>query len=164
MSWRDAPSLLVSAVSAGQALTLMRRELGEEKLEDLEGFSALEVDNFLVVRRCGKVRVELQPLSFRFCPRSSRRLFLVRQQSVPFEEAVVLVEQLLELPPLVLWHFGLLEEEECEDEELVRMAWERVHDQFALLEIDTEGTGVVLRYEYCRCSREAGAVCHVGVE
>lgn len=164
MTWRDAPSLLVSAFSAGHALSLLRDALGDDRLALLEDFNPLHVESFVVVRRCGKIFLDLLSPAFRFCPEASHRVFLIRQQHAPFEQAVVLVESLAELPPLILWHFGLLEEDECQDEGLVRAAWDRLHDHFALLEIDSEGSGPLLRYEYCACSKGDGRLCHPSAE
>ena len=148
--WSDSPSSLVSAESVGSALRIVRSEFGEERIFDIDEIAEVRSDNFVLVRRCGRVYENLVKPSFRFCGDSTVRVFLVRRKD-DSDQAVVVVEDIQELPGLLLWHFDYLDDEACSLGERVVESWEQNSCRFELLELDTASQGVLLAYEYCCC-------------
>lgn len=150
-SWDHSPSVLLSAPSAGAAIFEIQSKRGAETLYQMRELNEIQPDNFLLVRRCGMV-YEKQPIPHKFCPGSSMRVFRVSRYHDK-EEAVILVDHITELPALVLWHFDHISQEECLHDELVSELWQRHNSSFSLLEVDTESTGILLCYDYCRCAQ-----------
>ena len=151
ISWLQHPSVLISATNVGQALLYLSQELGLQKLYQIDELTELKPDSFLLVRRCGALHTPTAKIPYAFCPNATPRLFLIHNTSNK-EESILVIDDLYELPALVLWHYEKLSELECQNEEEVQRAWKKYQQQFRLLEIDTKHQGLLLSYEYCRCS------------
>ncbi len=149
-TWNDAPSILLSASNTGEALRYISQEFGQGAVFQLEDLVELKPDNFIIVRRCGTLHTQLLPLSMRFCNDSEHRAFVVTNNQTN-QQAAFAIHQLQELPSLVLWHFEVLSEEECQSYDLVRETWDNQSQQFNLHELDTATPGILLVYSYCCC-------------
>lgn len=149
-TWPDAPSILLSSSNTGEALRYISQEFGQRAVFQLEDLVELQPENFILVRRCGALHTQMLPQPMRFCPNSSHRAFLVKH--IPTnQQAAFAVHQLQEFPPLILWHFEMLSEAECQNYSSVRQAWEANSDQFSIHELDTETPGILIIYNYCCC-------------
>ncbi len=149
-TWPDAPSILLSAANTGEALRHISQEFGQRSVFQLEDLVSLQPDNFILVRRCGELHTQLLPQPMRFCPDSLHRIFLVSHNPTQ-QQAAFAVHQLQEFPPLILWHFDLLNEKECQQHGTVKDAWKALAEQFTIHELDTETPGILLVYNYCCC-------------
>ncbi|HAA54737.1 MAG TPA: hypothetical protein DCE42_08255 [Myxococcales bacterium] len=148
-SWLERPSFLLCAHNMGEAIRLLHDALPVDELFRLDDLHEIHPDDFLLVKRCGKLHTaEQAPL--RFCPTSKTRVFRVIYPAKQ-EESVYVVSHISELPALVLWHHELITEEEFHQEDLILSKWEHSNQDFSLLELDTSQAGILLRYEYCCC-------------
>lgn len=149
-TWSDAPSILLSASTTGEALRYIGQEFGHGALFQLEDLVELRPDNFILVRRCGALHNQLLPQPTKFCPYSLHRAFVVRHISSG-QQAAFAIHQLQELPALILWHFELLEESECIQHARTCEVWQQKSQQFSIGELNTETSGILLIYNYCCC-------------
>lgn len=147
VTWLDAPSLLVSATSAGNALQWVKQTHGTQSLFSIQDLLAIEEDNFLLVQRDGWIDLEQSPPRFRFCPEQTPRCFLVHHHDEPQRKAVFVVDHISNLPALILWHFEILDEAAVCEESIVLNTWDTKHNTFHLLELDTENEGVLLIFQ-----------------
>ena len=151
--YQDAPSLLISAASMGEALRHISNEFGLKAIYQLEQLLELQPDNFVLMRRCGALH---HYSSYKSCPSSEHRLFLVRHP-LSSEQAIFSVTDVKYLPLLILEHFELVRRDERNLEGVLRL-WNKYQREFLILEINTEMSGVLLIYNYCCCPEEAHQV------
>ncbi len=148
---QDAPSLLISASTVGEALKFISREFGQKALYQLDEIIELQPDNFILMRRCGLLTS--QNFLLAHCPESEHRIFFVRDIESS-EEAILSVNSIKYLPFLILNHFEKLSSQVYKLEEVLKI-WPQYQDKFYIYEIDTQSKGILLIYSYCTCSMES---------
>lgn len=166
-TWPDSPSVLLSAFTAGEALHYIRQNYGADMIFQLDELVEIQSSNFLLARRCGRIVPDLQRLSYNLCPESASRVFVVERKpqsakdsygGVAQERCVLIIDDIEELTPLLLWHFDYLNENDCQNANLVWEQWSRVRGLFRMYELDTLQPGVLLSYEYCCCTPKTESV------
>jgi hypothetical protein len=155
-TWPDTASILISAYTTGEALHYISQCFGSEALYQLDELLEVKTANYLLARRCGHIYPDLSALPVALCSEASIRVFIADYKPSERhlhnnERAVIVVDNIDELPSLLLWHFDLLAEDDAFDDDMVIECWSENASEFQLLELDTEQRGVLLSYDYCNC-------------